>query len=73
MYKGKSGEKVETKTEKKYIFVTENINYGLTEEDEKSIIRYDLKGSRRNRFVTVKEKIELPSASFSHQKGKERD
>ena len=39
------------KTIKKYVFVSENLNYGLAEEDERHIIRYDLKGSTLNRFV----------------------
>ena len=44
-------QKVNIKTIKKYVFVTENLNYGLSEEDERHIIRYDLKGSTLNRFV----------------------
>ena len=36
--------------------MSENLNYGLTEEDEKHLIRYDLKGSTLNRFVQDKEK-----------------
>ena len=43
--------KVTLKTFKKYVFVSENLNYGLTPEDEKHLIRYDLKGSTANRFV----------------------
>ena len=41
-------------TTKKYIFVCENLNYGIKEEDEKHLIRYDLKGSTLNRFVINK-------------------
>jgi len=52
-------DKVEVKTIKKYVFVTENMNYGLTEEDEKHIIRYDLKGSRMKRFVVEKPRKDL--------------
>jgi len=44
------------KTIKKYVFVVENLNYGLTEEDEKHIVRYDLKGSTLNRFVQDKDR-----------------
>lgn len=44
-------QKVVLKTIKKYVFVIENLNYGLTAEDEKHLIRYDLKGSTLNRFV----------------------
>lgn len=44
-------QKVNIKTIKKYVFVSENLNYGLTDEDERNIIRYDLKGSTLNRFV----------------------
>lgn len=36
---------------KKYIYITENLNYGLKKEDEPHLIRYDLKGSTLNRFV----------------------
>ena len=49
-------QKIVIKTSKKYVFVSENLNYGLTEEDEKHLIRYDLKGSTLNRFVQDKEK-----------------
>ena len=48
-------QKVVLKTIKKYVFVSENLNYGLTEEDEKNLIRYDLKGSTLNRFVQDQE------------------
>lgn len=36
---------------KKYIYITENLNFGIKPEDEPHIIRYDLKGSTLNRFV----------------------
>lgn len=36
---------------KKYIFVSENLNLGITNEEEADIVRYDLKGSEKNRFV----------------------
>ncbi|CAI2382914.1 unnamed protein product [Moneuplotes crassus] len=41
-------------TEKYYVII-ENINYGIT--DETHIIRYDLKGSTRNRFIRVEEPL----------------
>ena len=39
------------KVTKKYIYITENLNFGIKKEDESHIIRYDLKGSTLNRFV----------------------
>jgi hypothetical protein len=39
-------------TEKYYVII-ENLNYGIT--DEKKIIRFDLKGSTRNRFIKIDE------------------
>lgn len=36
---------------KKYIYISENLNFGIRPEDEQHIIRYDLKGSTLNRFV----------------------
>jgi len=39
------------KVVKKYIYVTENLNFGIKPEDEPHIVRYDLKGSTLNRFV----------------------
>lgn len=43
------------KMTKKYIYITENLNFGIKPEDEGHIIRYDLKGSNLNRFVKNKE------------------
>lgn len=40
---------------KKYIYVSENLNFGIKPEDEEHIIRYDLKGSSLNRFVKNKD------------------
>ena len=40
---------------KKYLYITENLNFGIKPEDESHIIRYDLKGSSLNRFVKNKE------------------
>ena len=48
---GKHKKSSNCETIKKYIFVSENLNYGLHESDEQSLIRYDLKGSTLNRFV----------------------
>lgn len=39
------------KITKKYIYITENLNFGIKPEDEGHIVRYDLKGSTLNRFV----------------------
>jgi 1-phosphatidylinositol-3-phosphate 5-kinase len=39
------------KVVKKYIYITENLNFGIKPEDEPHIVRYDLKGSTLNRFV----------------------
>jgi hypothetical protein len=39
------------KITKKYIYITENLNFGIKPEDEAHIVRYDLKGSTLNRFV----------------------
>jgi hypothetical protein len=39
----------------KYILLLENLNLGIKPVDEKDIVRYDLKGSELNRFVTLKE------------------
>lgn len=36
---------------KKYILVLENLNLGIKPDDEKHIVRYDLKGSELNRFI----------------------
>jgi len=36
---------------KKYLYITENLNFGIKPSDEKNILRYDLKGSTVNRFV----------------------
>lgn len=33
------------KPDKKYIYIIENLNFGIKPEDEGHIIRYDLKGS----------------------------
>ena len=41
----------------KYYVISENLNYGIT--NEKSIVRYDLKGSTRNRFIKVEEQNPL--------------
>ena len=43
------------KISEKYYVVSENLNYGIT--NEKSIIRYDLKGSTRNRFIKVEDPL----------------
>ena len=40
-----------SKMTEKYYVITENLNYGIT--NEKSIVRYDLKGSTRNRYIKV--------------------
>lgn len=52
--------KISTKTHgkkssltEKYYVICENLNYGIN--DETNIVRYDLKGSTRNRFVRVEE------------------
>ena len=50
--------KNQTETIKKYIFVIEDLNYGLSEKDEKHLVRYDLKGSTLNRFVYYKELLQ---------------
>jgi hypothetical protein len=36
---------------KKYVYITENLNYEIKAEDEFHILRYDLKGSTVNQFV----------------------
>ena len=36
---------------KKYLYITENLNFGIKPEDEGHIVRFDLKGSNLNRFV----------------------
>ena len=41
---------------KKYVYITENLNYGIKPEDEFHILRYDLKGSTVNRFVKKQSK-----------------
>lgn len=41
------------KISEKYYVVSENLNYGIS--NEKSIIRYDLKGSTRNRFIRIED------------------
>jgi hypothetical protein len=56
LVEGKHRKGQNCETIKKYIFVSENLNYGLTEADEQNLIRYDLKGSTLNRFVQDKEK-----------------
>jgi len=40
------------KVTKHHVFISENLNFGISEEDEEHVIRYDLKGSSLNRFVT---------------------
>lgn len=45
-----SAERPDLKT-KQYLLIQENLNLGITEEDEKHIMRYDLKGSQINRLV----------------------
>jgi len=40
-----------SRVSEKYYVITENLNYGIN--NEKNIVRYDLKGSTRNRFVKV--------------------
>lgn len=44
--------KSQTTTKKVYVLVLENINLGIDPADEQNIMRYDLKGSERNRFIT---------------------
>lgn len=58
--------KIVVKTVKKYIFVIENLNFGIGNEDEKHIIRYDLKGSTLNRFVQEKELKEKLGEKKNH-------
>ena len=41
------------KVSEKYYVITENLNYGIT--NEKSILRYDLKGSTRNRYIKTED------------------
>ena len=41
----------QTRVTKKYLYVTENLNFGIKPEDEEKIHRFDLKGSTKNRFV----------------------
>lgn len=54
----------QTKTTKKYLFITENLNFGIKPEDESHIMRYDLKGSKVNRFVQSSEKTVLHDNNF---------
>ena len=54
----------QTKTIKKYLFITENLNFGIKPEDESHIVRYDLKGSKLNRFVQSQEKTVLHDNNF---------
>lgn len=54
----------QTKTIKKYLFITENLNFGIKPEDEAHIMRYDLKGSKVNRFVQGAEKTVLHDNNF---------
>jgi len=44
---------VNNKISEKYYVVTENLNYGIS--NEKAITRYDLKGSTRNRFIKIED------------------
>ena len=37
--------------DKYYVLVLENLNLGIEESQECNILRYDLKGSQKNRFV----------------------
>jgi 1-phosphatidylinositol-3-phosphate 5-kinase len=46
-----SNNKEQPKITKKYIYITENLNFGIKQDDEHQIVRYDLKGSTLNRFV----------------------
>ena len=39
------------KEKKVYVLVLENLNLGISQDDEQHIMRYDLKGSEVNRFV----------------------
>eukprot|EP00349_Pseudokeronopsis_sp_Brazil_P010858 CAMPEP_0202979302 /NCGR_PEP_ID=MMETSP1396-20130829/85490_1 /ASSEMBLY_ACC=CAM_ASM_000872 /TAXON_ID= /ORGANISM="Pseudokeronopsis sp., Strain Brazil" /LENGTH=189 /DNA_ID=CAMNT_0049718665 /DNA_START=302 /DNA_END=871 /DNA_ORIENTATION=- len=40
------------KVTKKYVYVMENLNFGIpAEKEDKFIVRYDLKGSSLNRFI----------------------
>lgn len=43
------------KVTEKYYVITENLNYGIS--NEKNIVRYDLKGSTRNRFVKLEDPL----------------
>ena len=56
MVDGKQNKKNKVESVKKYIFVIENLNYGIKESDEKHLVRYDLKGSTLNRWVDFKNK-----------------
>jgi 1-phosphatidylinositol-3-phosphate 5-kinase len=49
----RAGQKTITK---KYVYITENLNYGIKPENEIHILRYDLKGSTVNRFVKKQNK-----------------
>mmetsp|Transcript_32323 Transcript_32323/g.31627 ORF Transcript_32323/g.31627 Transcript_32323/m.31627 type:complete len:258 (-) Transcript_32323:132-905(-) len=51
-YKFKIHHERSVKIQKKYVYVMENLNYGIPpEKEDKCIVRYDLKGSSLNRFV----------------------
>lgn len=68
--KVKSEEKPELNN-RLYLLVSENLNLGITPEDEPDIVRFDLKGSENNRLVTptvgpngVPEKVTLLDNNF---------
>ena len=42
---------------KLYILVLENLNLGIKPEEEPHIVRYDLKGSKKNRFIDGNENL----------------
>ena len=60
----------QTKITKKYLYITENLNFGIKPEDEQHIIRYDLKGSNLNRFVkNMESSVVLHDNNFVLWKG----
>lgn len=51
---------------KKYLYITENLNFGIKPEDELNIIRYDLKGSSINRFIHKKKESKETGRAVMH-------
>ena len=58
---------------KTYIFVYENLNLGITPEDEQNMVRFDLKGSEIHRLVNIPmgengpEKVVMQDSNFLYQ------